>query len=368
MGKMRYLALGLAFVLLLGGCGKRQGVAEQTEAALAVVQSAEEDGYIYLRDVDLASIVTLGEYKGLEVSLPAVQVEEADVEREALALLWDSMEVSAGITDRPVAQGDTVNIDYKGLKDGVAFEGGTAQGARLAIGSGQFIPGFEEGLVGASPGEEVSLDLQFPAEYHSAELAGAAVVFEVKVNYIYPTEISDEAVAALGAAEYASRQELLDYLRAGMEAEQEANRAMELEATVQQALVDASAYGELPADLLAQSQEQVRGNLESQAAAYGVDAQTLVTWMYNMDLESLVQQVGEYGVKSKLALQAVANKESLAVSDQELEEAMEQRVQEYGFASVEEMLGGQSKELFREDMLIEKSLAFVVAEAVVSQE
>ena len=158
---------------------------------------------------DVEQYVTLGEYKGLQVTVTEPAVDDATLETELESVYFANVTAeNGGITDRAVAEGDTINLDYEGKKDGVAFSGGTAAGASLTIGSGQFIAGFEEGLVGVKPGETVDLDLTFPEEYHSADLAGQAVVFTVTVNYIQPTEMEDSVVAGMGIDNVTNLEEL----------------------------------------------------------------------------------------------------------------------------------------------------------------
>ena len=144
--------------------------------------SEGEYGTLIYGSTDLSDYVTLGEYKNLTIDT------SSDEYKAAYKALVEKDLSSSGIVGKKlegtVAEGDTVNIDYEGKKDGVAFSGGTAQGKDLTIGSGQFIPGFESGLIGVKIGDTVDLNLTFPENYSSAELAGAAVVFTVKVNYV----------------------------------------------------------------------------------------------------------------------------------------------------------------------------------------
>ena len=139
-------------------------------------------------------IEKLANYKGVEYTKVDTVVTDAEVEEKVKEFLKNYPEK---ITDREIKKGDTVNIDYEGKKDGVAFDGGTAKGTDLNIGSGSFIPGFEDGLIGKKPGETVDLNLTFPKDYHSEELKGAKVVFTVKINYIVgnaPKKLTDELV------------------------------------------------------------------------------------------------------------------------------------------------------------------------------
>ena len=153
-------------------------------------------------DYDLSEYVTLGEYKGVSyIAVDVAKVTEEDITNEINNEIENNdLMIENKITDRPAQNGDTVNIDYVGLRDGVAFEGGTYAGYDLVLGSNSFIDGFEDGLIGANVGDEVALNLTFPSNYGNAELAGAAVVFNVKINsistYSYP-EITDDLVAQI---------------------------------------------------------------------------------------------------------------------------------------------------------------------------
>ena len=175
MKKVFSLALSLALIcLVFAGCGKKTSKAKK----------AAYDRFLFKNGLE--DCVELGEYKGLSVDTASKTYKEVydsiiseDVEKN------DFYEKK---TTGVVADGDTANIDYTGKKDGVAFEGGTAQGYDLEIGSGTFIPGFEDGLIGKKIGSTVDLDLTFPKEYQSADLAGKAVVFTVKINYVMPKE------------------------------------------------------------------------------------------------------------------------------------------------------------------------------------
>ena len=131
--------------------------------------------------------VELGAYKGIEVEKRAYNVTDDEVDA-AIAQLQEGVARMVDV-DRPVENGDTVNLDYSGSVDGVKFDGGTAQGQTLTIGSGQFIPGFEEQMVGMAVGEEKDIEVTFPEEYHAENLAGKKAVFAVKVNGIQVKEL-----------------------------------------------------------------------------------------------------------------------------------------------------------------------------------
>ena len=191
--------------------------------------NVREDNSLELTiEVELYPEVELGQYKGVEAPKAAVAVTDEEVEAE---LDRKANEVARIVTvERPAQEGDTVVIDYKGLKDGVAFEGGTAEGYELRLGSHSFIPGFEEQLIGAAAGEEKSLNVTFPADYHAKELAGAPVVFEVKVHEVKETQVpAKDDELAKDVSEFDTLEELKADLRKQIETrkEEEASRAFE---------------------------------------------------------------------------------------------------------------------------------------------
>ena len=184
MKKVFALTLSLTLIcLVFAGCGKKDSKS-----------GAAFDRLLYKNGLD--GYVTLGEYKGLTVDTAAEDYKEAyDSFAQSDA---EEKQLYSQKTEGKVANGDVANIDYEGKKDGVAFDGGTAQGYDLTIGSGQFIPGFEDGLIGKEIGSTVDLNLTFPEGYQSAELAGQDVVFTVKINYVKSAMSPAESYAELG--------------------------------------------------------------------------------------------------------------------------------------------------------------------------
>ena len=177
------LLCGMMVAALMAGCSKKENPVTSespTETSEEASSSVGEESPV---PVDLGEVTSLGEYKGLKVDRMSTEVTDEELNTRIQSILDANPEYVA-ITDRAAKEGDIVDIDYVGMKDGVAFEGGTSEGYKLELGSGSFIDGFEEGLVGAKTGEERSLNLTFPEQYHSEELAGQAVVFDVTVNGI----------------------------------------------------------------------------------------------------------------------------------------------------------------------------------------
>lgn len=344
--RIMILLTALLAVAMLGGCGKESGA---------------------LQDMKVEKYVTLGEYTGLPAQLPSADVDEAQIEELFKALYLDSVTPDMGITDRQVVAGDIVNIDYEGKKDGVAFANGTDSGAQLEIGSGHFIPGFEDGLIGAAPGETRDLELLFPENYGNAELAGQAVVFTVTVNFIYPTEYSDEVVARLGIDDINTVEEMRQFVRDYLESNARSTYQMTLESKVVDNLVAGCVFQEIPEAVVQRYRDNVREGMEADCAAQGVDINTYCMYNYGMDAETFLDQYAQEAAKQSLAFQAVANAENLNISDEELQETLEQYAAQGGYASVEEFLGELDREEYREYFMFEKVLEFLTQNAQITE-
>ena len=171
----KVLVAGLVGLQLIGCSNQNTANTEETQETQEVATESTENTNvvpIYFKEINADEYVTLGDYKGLEVVNSTVTITDEDVDSYIEYMLSMSPGELEEVTDRDVVEnGDVANIDYVGTKDGVAFDGGTAQGYDLGIGTGSFIPGFEEGLVGVKKGETVDLNLTFPENYHSADLA-----------------------------------------------------------------------------------------------------------------------------------------------------------------------------------------------------
>lgn len=321
-----------------------------------------------LKDMKVDKYVTVGEYKGLQVNVAPATVDETALQAEINGIYMNYVTAeNGGIADRAVAVGDTVNIDYTGKKDGVAFDGGTATGQSLTIGSGQFIDGFEDGLVGVMPGETVDLDLTFPEAYHSADLAGQAVVFTVTVNFIQPTELEDSVVASMGIADVTNLEELEQYAYDYLYETAVMNREAQIQNVVMDAFMKNCTFKEVPEALVEKYENASRDNITATAAGYGVDADTFTNIVYQMDMETFIATYASEAVKQDLAMQWVANNENLNISDEELDAMLLEQAQMYGLSTIEEYIGEASKEDYREYFLYDKVLGFLVENAVVSE-
>lgn len=362
--KLVCMLVGMLAVGMLSGCGSaEENNAAATESTVQASDTARQDTKQY---------VTLGEYKGVTVNVadPAV-AEDAVTSSMESTYFGRVTKENGGITDRKVEDGDTVNIDYEGKKDGVAFSGGTAQGQKLVIGSGQFIEGFEEGLIGVMPGETVDLNLKFPEEYkNNEELAGKEVVFTVTVNYILPTEMEEDVVAGMGIEGVTTLEELRQYTYDNLYAQAEQNYATEVEYAVIDAVIQNCTFAEeLPQEDLDRCTENVKTNIEQQAAMYGLDGPTMIAYFYGAtDYDGFVAEQAENGLKQELAIQAIADQENMNLTEEELDSMLLEKAQSYNLTTIEELIGDTDKEEFRSYFLYDKISAFLVENAVVTQE
>ena len=275
--------------------------------------------------------VTLGEYKGLTVEVEPVRVDDAMVDAR-IEQERQKLSRSVEILDRPAAEGDTVNLDYTGTVDGVAFEGGTAEGQTLTLGSHQFIPGFEEQMVGMCVAEERDLNVTFPENYHAAELAGKNAVFHVKVNSISATELpelDDDFAADVSDfttfAEY--RQSIVDELTK----QAEDKRRADIENAAVLAAADA-AQVEIPDAMVNRELNDMLQDMNMRMTQQGYSLKQFMEWT-GQTADSLIAQYRPGAlsrVRQQLVMEAVRKAENPEISEEELEEEISRQAERMG--------------------------------------
>lgn len=319
----------------------------------------------YLDGIKAKDYVKLGEYKGIEVTQAQPEVTEEYRDSYISYLLKMN-------PDRGVIDGDTVNINYVGTKDGVAFDGGTANGSNLTIGSGQFIPGFEEGLIGAKIGETKDLNLTFPENYKNADLAGKAVVFNVTINSIMAAEaqeLTDAYVQTLGiecntVAEY---KEFVDKML--MEQEQ-LSYDQNVEMAISDAVITKCEFTkEPPQEMVDRYSETLTKNLTAEAQSYGKTLEEYMMLYFGMDASTYKEEMNNQGKKSaqqSIMFQAIADAENLNITDDELQSEMETMATDAGYDSVDEFKKIVDDKGYKEYMMIEKVMELLKENAVIS--
>lgn len=320
----RWMVCGLAVVALMAGCSKKTKEPEPTEATPSDASA----------ELDLGSVTKLGTYIGVEVTKMSTEVTDEELEEEIKSILAANPERIA-VTDRPAALGDIVNIDFVGLLDGEAFDGGTSEDYELTLGSNSFIEGFEEGLVGANTGDELSLNLTFPENYHSADLAGKAVVFDVTVNRI---ETEKEAVLDMNFVQRMSDFTTVDEFKADTLATLEADK----ETQAQQQIKDDAVAAAIAGSEIAVNEETLEQLCSNEIEYY----KTMYPQSYGIEFSDYLSMVGQtedqfreelksslrQSVEWELLVDAIAEKEEITVGTAELESLAAQ----YG-ATVEEL-------------------------------
>lgn len=375
-----YLMTAVMAVGLFTACGNKENTQEPGATATPtateapdtnnVVTPGSEVNRVVLKDLDTAKYVTLGDYKNVEVTMagPEVDQEEWDLINAQVYNDFVTAE-SGGVLDRAVENGDLVNIDYSGKKDGVVFDGGTAAAQQLEIGSGSFIAGFEEGLVGVMPGETVDLNLTFPEVYHNADLAGQAVVFTVTVNFIYPTSESwsDDVVASAENSDFTTVEEMKQYVYDYLEEYNAYYYDINLENAVVEAFINQCEFKDVPEELVQSYRDDFTLTMSNEAAMYGMDVDSLCYYYYGVDLATFLDTYVTESAKQSLAFQAVANAENMNLSDADFDARLLQLATMYGFATIEEYIGANPKEGYRELFMLEDVVAFLVENATVKQ-
>lgn len=292
--------------------------------------------------------VSLGDYKGVEVTVDLSEPTQEQIQTQIDNDL-SSMAEEKEVTGRTVKEGDIVNIDYVGTKDGVAFDGGTASGFDLTIGSGQFIDGFETGLIGASVGDNLDLNLTFPEQYHSEELAGADVVFNVTVNAIkekITPELTEDIVATMG--DYASVEEYKQSVKDNLYNSAMDSAKEDARNQIISMVIENSSIKERPQWLLDQSTESVKNSALSYANMYGMSMEDFVTQVLNETVEEFDIECITYGQKSAdqaLVSYAIANKEDLKITEDELKEKLDEYMASYGMSEEDMETSGQKNYL-----------------------
>ncbi len=318
--------------------------------------------------------VELGQYKGIEVDYDKQEVTEEDVQG-ALTYFVNTLQYTSDITDRPLKEGDIVVIDYVGTMDGEVFDGGSGTGTELTLGSGTFIPGFEEGLIGKMKGDSVSLDLTFPDTY-SSDKAGKAVNFLVNINeayeYVIP-ELTDELVAE--NSEYKTVAEYTDAAREELEIQAKEYSESKVKNDIIQKVIDNAKFGGQVDEQIAYEEQECIDYYDTMCMqSFGVDGATYFGIIWGITKDEYLAMVNEestMSVKYNAILDEVAKQENLTVTPEEYDSMFEETfINTYGFTSKEEVLSQLSQEQLDETVngyvLHDKAEQIIMDSAVIN--
>ena len=346
---------------------EKSGIKPVGRADVDLGDPAEEGGLTIIAKVPVEPEVELGEYKGIEVEKETVKVPAADVKAELNRLAQRNARTET--VDRKAKKNDTVDIDFEGSIDGVPFDGGKAEHHMLTLGSGAFIPGFEDQLIGCKAGDEKDVVVTFPEEYHAKELAGKEAVFKRKVHKVEETilpELDDEF-----AKDVSDTCETLDDLKKEISDRLKKERQEAADRAFEDKLMDVVIEG-MKADI---PQAMVESQIDSFVQDFGYRLQ-----MQGMTLEQYIKMTGtEMGaframfrdqadrqVKTRLALEKVAELENIAVSDKELDEEYAKMAEQYGM-EVDKVKSIVSAEALSGDLKISNALELIKKNAKVKK-
>lgn len=346
---------------------EKSGIKPVGRADVDLGDPAEEGGLTIIAKVPVEPEVELGEYKGIEAEKETVKVLQADVKAELNRMAQRFARTET--VDRKAKKNDTVDIDFEGFVDGVAFEGGKAEHHELTLGSGAFIPGFEDQLIGCKAGDEKDVVVTFPEEYHAKELAGKEATFKCKVHKVEETilpAIDDEF-----AKDVSDTCETLDDLKKEITERLKNERQEAADTAFEEKLLDVVLEG-MKADI---PQAMLESQIDSIVQDFGYRLQ-----MQGMGLEQYLKMTGtemgaframfkaqaERQVKTRLALQKVADQENIAVTEQEIADEYAKMAEQYKM-DVEKIKTIVAEDALSGDLRISNALEFIKANAKVKK-
>lgn len=313
-------------------------------------------------DYDFNDYIKLGQYKGIEVKVDKLEVKDEDVEVAIQMDLLNNGATPVDVTDRPVKYGDTVNIDFVGYHNGEPFDGGSAEGYDLTVGSGSFIEGFEEQLIGAKLNKEVEVNVVFPENYSYTEMAGEPALFKVIINKIQYFELTEDFIKDEGFdSEEAYRESVLKELTNSNEEKMRKQK----ENFLYNAVIKGSEIT-LPDNLVDYYANDFKTLYSNVAASYGYDLETFISLSgYSMEeFEKDAKSYSDAMATRELVVRAISTIEGIEVTEEELQKKAEEYAEEYGYESGEEFLKEADADILKDDLLFEKVIEFLVAESV----
>lgn len=335
-----------------------------------VVQVESGKPFIFTAVVALKPEVNLGEYKGVAIEEFSAEVTEEEVNAE-IDRERDNSARMVSVEDRAVQDGDMTELDFEGFVDGEAFEGGKSENYPLTIGSGAFIPGFEEQLIGAELNKEVEVKVTFPEDYNAEHLAGKDAVFKCTVKEIKVKELPElDDEFASEVSEYDTLEEYKANVRKGLE-EKKAKQAKDEKEDAAIAAVVEKAEMEIPEPMLATEQRQMLDQFAQRISMQGLQMEQYMQ-MTGANRETMLEQLkpqAERKIKSRLCMEAVAKAENITVTEEEYEEEMKVMADAYQIEvdKVKEMMGEKEKKSIMADIAVRKAVEFVAQNAVVKE-
>ncbi|MDR3051218.1 MAG: trigger factor [Oscillospiraceae bacterium] len=327
---------------------------------------------LFTAEVYVRPEVKLGAYKGLHVHRHAHPVTSADVDAK-LAEAREKVSRLVDVEDRPAATGDIVALDYAGTVDGTAFPGGTAQGSSITIGSGQFIPGFEEQLVGLQAGEEKDISVTFPKDYHAEDLAGKDAMFHIKINGIQFKELPEmDDDFARDVSEFDTLDAYKADIRAKLEADAAAHTAQHFENDAVQAAVDNAQVDDIPESMISRQTDSLVRDFEMRLAYQGLRLEDFIKYsgQSEQDMRERYREEAARQVKTQLTLDAIRKAEGIEPTEDDVEQALT-KYAEQAQKSLDEFkatLQDDDLEYIRSSLATEQTVALITGSAIPEEE
>ena len=337
-----------------------------SQPAIDVTQMEKGKDFIFTAEVATKPEVTLGQYKGIEV--PENKVEVTDEEIEAELKKVQEQNAREITVDRPAENGDTVVIDFEGSVDGEVFEGGTAENHPLVLGSGSFIPGFEDQLVGATADSDVEVNVTFPEDYQAKDLAGKAAVFKVKVHEIKKKElpeINDEF--AQDVSEFDTLDEYKEDVKKGIAEQKEKAVRQEKQEKIIRQIVE-NAEMDIPDPMVITQTRQMMDQFAQQMQSNGLSMAQYYQFT-GLTPDGLLEQMkpqAQKNIENRLVLEAIAKAENIEITDEKLDEEIAKMAEAYQMEAdkLKSFMGDKEKEQMKQDMAVQEAITFVVDNAV----
>ena len=334
---------------------------------VSIVQIEKGKPFIFTAEVAVKPEVTLGQYKGVEVEKASAEVTDEDVEKE-LKKTQEQNSRLVTVEDRPVADGDQVVIDFDGYVDGKRFDGGQSEDYPLTIGSHTFIDTFEDQLIGKNLGEECEVNVNFPQEYHAAELAGKPAVFKVKIKeikYKELPELNDEFAGEV--SEFETLDEYKADIRKKLTESKEKQAATENENRVVDAVV-AGASMEIPEPMVDSQLDNMVSEYARNMQSHGISLEQYMQYT-GMTVDKLKEQMRPQAMKriqTRLVLEAVVKAENIEISDEKLDEELVKMAEAYKMEvdKLKEFMGDAEKQQMKDDMAVQEAVTFLAENAV----
>lgn len=345
---------------------KESGAVAVSRPEFEVVSIDDGENVVVKAKFYIKPDVAIEDYKGLEAERVITPVTDEDVDKDINRIRERNSRL-INITDRPVQEGDTAVIDYTGFDGDVQFEGGTAENHNLKIGSGQFIPGFEDQIIGKNIGDEFDVNVTFPEDYQEESLKGKPVVFKVKLNEIKFNELPElDDEFAKDVSEF----DTFDEYKADVRAKIEERNAKASDSTLDETLIDlliAKMTADVPPPMIDNEAENLLRDYDNRLRMQGLDLSTYFRYT-GMTLESMREQFrpqAERQVKAQLALEKIADIENITIGESDIEEEINNIAKAYNM-EIDKVKESVTSDMLEGDLKIRKALKFVRGNAIIT--